>query len=121
MRALLIAATLVWAAAAPAAESFQDRIAVCLACHGETGRSENTDVPSLGAQLPGYVLIQLYLFREKQRQVEPMTEMTKDLTDDDLRTFSDFIAKLPAPTPVEGGTDAARMERGRTVLEKNRC
>ena len=39
-----------------------------------------------------FVLIQLYLFREKQRRVEPMTDAAKDLTDDDLRQFSDFMA-----------------------------
>ncbi len=56
-------------------------------------------MPSLGGQPAPYALIQLYLFREKQRVVEPMNEMTKGFTDDDLRAFSDFIAKLPPPPP----------------------
>src|SRR6266516_2232424 len=93
MRTLLIALTFVHAMAVPClAETFQERIGLCLTCHGENGQSENVEVPSLGAEPAPFVLIQLYLFREKQRRVEPMTDAAKDLTDDDLRQFSDFMA-----------------------------
>ncbi len=37
------------------------------------------------------------MFREKLRVFEPMNEMAKALTDDDLRTFSDYIAKCRSP------------------------
>jgi cytochrome c553 len=113
---LLLAITILPASAASLAERMQP----CLACHGEKGQSENPEVPSLGAQPAGYSLIQLYLFREKQRKVEVMVEYAKDLTDDDLRQFSDAIAKLPAPAPV-GDIDAARMERGYALIEKSHC
>jgi cytochrome c553 len=88
---------------APAAEPFAERVAPCLACHGEKGVSENPEAPSLGGQTAPYLLIQLYLFREKQRVVEIMNDVTKDFTDDDLRTFSDYLAKLPPP-PVRRRT-----------------
>jgi cytochrome c553 len=116
LSALLLASIALPAAAA----TLEERMAPCLACHGETGQSENPEVPSLGAQPAGYDLIQLYLFREKQRKVEVMVEYAKDLTDDDLRQFSDAIAKLPAPKPVDGG-DAARMQRGYALIEQNHC
>ena len=48
--------------------SLEERIAPCLACHGEKGQSANPEVPSLGAQTAPYVLIQLFLFREKLRR-----------------------------------------------------
>src|SRR6266542_5537388 len=113
MRVLLIALALGYATAVScfAAEPFQERLGPCLTCHGETGQSEHVEVPSLGAEPAPFVLIQLYLFREKQRRVEPMTDAAKDLTDDDLRQFSDFIAKLSAPEPPRDSPDAARMER----------
>ena len=41
------------------------------------------------------------MFREKLRVFEPMNEMAKALTDDDLRTFSDFIAH-PAEAEAAG-------------------
>jgi cytochrome c553 len=86
------------------AQSFQDRVAPCLVCHGEKGQSETPEVPSLGAQQAPYTLIQLYLFRERMRTIEIMNEMTKGLSDDDLRKFSDFIATLPKPQPPSDGT-----------------
>jgi hypothetical protein len=54
------------------AETFQERIGLCLTCHGENGQSDNVEVASLGAEPAPFVLI----------------------PDDDLRQFSDFMAKL---------------------------
>ena len=102
------------------AETFEERIAPCLACHGEKGQSITENIPSLGAQQAPYALIQLFMFREKLRVFEPMNDMTKPLTDDDLRTFSDFIAKLPKPVPAEPG-DPARMARALAVAQQHRC
>jgi cytochrome c553 len=103
------------------AETFTERMAPCLACHGETGQSDNADVPSLGGQPASYLLIQLYLFREKQRVVEIMNDMTASFTDDDLRAFSDFVAKLPPPKPQADGTDEARLRNGRALITQHRC
>src|SRR5262245_35736662 len=104
------------------AQSFAERVAPCLACHGEAGQSSLADVPSLGAQPAPYVLIQLYLFRARQRVVEVMNEATKDFSDDDLKTFSDFIAALPAPKPALGeAPDRGRMERGQLLVHQYRC
>src|SRR3954471_4161196 len=106
---------------APAtAETFEDRVAPCLACHGEKGQSATENTPSLGAQQAPYALIQLFMFREKLRVFEPMNEMAKTLSDDDLRTFSDFIAKLPKPVPAEAG-EPARMARAQAVAQQHRC
>jgi cytochrome c553 len=112
------------------AKTFSERVAPCLACHGEKGQSENPLVPSLGGQPAPYLLIQLYLFRENQRastfkkddhMIQIMSEMTKGFTDDDLRAFSDFLAKLPAPPPPADTLDAARMTSGRALITGNRC
>ena len=62
-----------------AAATLEERLAPCLACHGEQGQSGNPEVPSLGAQPAFYVTIQLYMFRERMRVVEPMNETTKGL------------------------------------------
>jgi cytochrome c553 len=109
------------AVAPAAAQTVQTRLPVCLACHGRNGQSENPEVPSLGAQQAFYVTVQLLMFRERMRVVDPMNEMAKGLSDDDLRGFADAIAKLPAPRPVEGPVDAARMERTLALVEQNRC
>jgi cytochrome c553 len=122
IRTLAAALTLACAGASPLwAETLAERAAPCLACHGEKGVSETPEIPSLGGQPAPYLLIQLYLFREKQRAVEIMNEMTKGFTDDDLRNFSDFIAKLPAPPPPADAGDPARMQRASVLITAHRC
>src|SRR5882757_6231044 len=98
------------------AETIQERAAPCLACHGERGTSETENTPSLGGQQAPYALIQLFMFREKLRTFEPMNEMAKSLTDDDLRTFSDFIARIPKPVAPADAGDAARLQRGQALV-----
>ncbi len=120
MRAVLAAAMIV-AAGPAAAQSVQERLPTCLACHGEKGQSANPEVPALGAQQKDYVLVQLYMFREKLRDVGLMNEMAKGLGDDELRTISETIAKLPAPVPPADAGDAARIERAKDLVAKNRC
>jgi cytochrome c553 len=118
---IAVAGTLLCRAAIPAfGEPLQERLAPCLACHGETGRSETPEVPSLGGQPSDFLLIQLYVFRERQRIAEPMNELTKELSDDDLRAFSDELAKLPAPVAT-APADPGRMEKGRALSARHRC
>jgi cytochrome c553 len=103
------------------AVSLDERLAPCLACHGEKGQSEQPEVPSLGAQPMFYVMVQLYMFRERLRTVEVMNAMTQGLTDDDLRSMADIIAKLPPPRPVETPGDPARLDRARALIQQYRC
>ncbi|NOJ49990.1 c-type cytochrome [Bradyrhizobium archetypum] len=108
-------------AASANAQTIEQRIAPCLACHGENGQSQTENTPSLGAQQASYALIQLFMFREKLRVFEPMNEIAKPLTDDDLRQFSDFFAKMPKPAPPAENGDPARMQRGQALVQQHRC
>jgi len=97
------------------AETIEERAVTCFACHGERGQSETENTPSLGAQQAPYALIQLFMYREKLRSFEPMNEIAKSFTDNDLSKFSDLIAKLPKPTPPADAGEAARMQRGQAL------
>ena len=122
MRGLFVALMLVCAPTlSVAAASLEERIAPCLACHGENGQSANPEIPSLGAQMAPYTMIQLFLFREKLRLNDIMNDAVKGFSDDDLRTFSDYLSKLSAPRPAAGPSDPARMERGRALVRRYRC
>ena len=103
------------------AETIEERAAPCFGCHGEHGQSGTETIPSLGGQQAQYALIQLFMFREKLRVFEPMNEMAKPLSDDDLRTFSDFIAKLPKPPPPADVGDPARIQRAQAIVAQNHC
>src|SRR5689334_4755652 len=121
MRTTMTALALALLASSASAQKFEERVAQCLDCHGEKGQSETENTPSLGGQQAPYALIQLYMFREKLRTNEIMNDMAKPLNDDDLRTFSDFIAKLPKPAPPADAGDAARMALGQAAARQHRC
>ena len=112
----------VWAASPQAAraQAFEERLPLCLTCHGEKGQSETPEIPSLGAQPPMYVLIQLYMFRENLRQALPMNDMAAGLSDADLQRFGDTMNKLPAPPPA-GTPDPAQAQQARALIGAHQC
>ncbi len=120
-RGLLIAAALVLLATPGMTQSVAERLAPCLACHGENGTSTMPEVPSLGAQPAYFLLIQLFMFRERLRNVEPMTSMLKGVSDDDLRRMAEAIAKLPAPKADETPLSPDRATRVRELVAQHRC
>jgi cytochrome c553 len=121
MRKITAALAFVLIASSATAATLEERAAPCLACHGEHGQSETENTPSLGAQQAPYALIQLFMFREKLRTFDPMNEMAKSLTDDDLRSFSEFIGKLPKPAPPADAGDPARLQRAQALVQQHRC
>jgi cytochrome c553 len=121
MRKIIAALAFACIATSVRAATIAERAAPCLACHGEKGQSETENTPSLGAQQAPYALIQLFMFREKLRVFEPMNEMAKALSDDDLRTFSDFLATLPKPAPPADAGDPARLQRAQALVQQHRC
>jgi cytochrome c553 len=121
MRKTVAALALALLASSAGAESIQERAATCFACHGEHGQSQTDNTPSLGGQQAPYALIQLFMFREKLRVFEPMNEIAKPLSDDDLRVFSDFIATLPKPPPPTDAGDPARMQRAQAIIAQDHC
>ena len=108
------------AGAAVYAERFRT---VCAACHGADGRSDMAGTPVLAGQHSLYANTQLFLFREGRRKNEAMVALGKQMTDADLRGFSDFIGTLPpvaAPAPATP-PDAARMSKGQALAKEYKC
>jgi cytochrome c553 len=121
MRKMFVFLAFVFAISSLRGETVAERAVTCFACHGEHGRSETENIPSLGGQQAPYALIQLFMFREKLRTYEPMNDIAKSFADDDLRAFSDFIATLPKPAPPTDAGDPARIARAQALVTQNRC
>src|SRR5262249_33146167 len=83
---------------AAAAQSLDERIAQCVACHGADGQSKDPKVPHIGGQPKLFAMYQLFFYREGRRKSEEMNLVAKDLSDRDLEAVSDWVSKLP-PTP----------------------
>jgi cytochrome c553 len=118
----VIVVALILLSALPAnADTIEARLASCLACHGANGQSTIPEVPSLGGQPAFYLTIQLLMFREKLRVVEPMNQVMQGLKDDDLRDMAAYLANLAPPEPPAGPVDPARVEQARALIEQHRC
>jgi cytochrome c553 len=121
MRSIVAAAFVLLSALPAGADTLEARLAPCLACHGLNGQSTMPEVPSLGGQPAYFLTIQLFMFREKLRVVEPMNQMMQGFKDGDLRDMADYLAKLPPPKPAGDAADPARMEPARGLVEQHRC
>jgi cytochrome c553 len=120
LRALALAAALIASLGAAEAASLAERIEACAACHGAGGASTMENIPSLAGQPEFFVMNQLILMREGVRRVEPMTDVVKDLKDEDILALAAHFAKAPparTPEPV----DAARAAAGAPLAETLRC
>lgn len=85
------------------------------------GQSQIPEVPSLGAQPAFFLSVQLLMFRERMRDIEPMTGMMNGWSDDNLRRAAETLAKLPPPNAAIDPPDPARAERARALIEQHRC
>jgi cytochrome c553 len=103
------------------AMTYDEKLATCLACHGEKGISETPEVPSLAGMPADFTLIQLFLFRQGTRKVEIMNDLAKDMSDDDLRKFSEYFSKLPPPKASGEAPNAEVVARAQAVIHKNFC
>ena len=55
------------------------------------------------------------------RKIEIMNDVAKDMTDDDLRKFSEYFAKLPPPKASGDAPDPEIAARAQAVIAKNYC
>jgi cytochrome c553 len=119
-RALGLAAALAFAATGCGAATLQERIALCVGCHGEDGNSKLDKIPSLAGQPAFFVMNSLFLMREGVRKVDAMASFVKDLTDEELDGLSKHYAALPA-RPSGETVDAALAQKGAAVATQRGC
>ena len=117
---VVLAALLVIALKDANAQSLQDKIAQCAACHGEDGQSKDPKIPNIGGQPKLFVMYQLFFYREGRRKSPEMNVIAKELTDAELDAISAYVSKLP-PSPARAAPDEARYERGAKLAQERIC
>jgi cytochrome c553 len=96
-------------------ESGATKAAVCGACHGLNGNSQNPEWPSLAGQSPAYVAEQLHLFKEKVRVNPVMQPIVDPLTTEDINDLSVYYA---AQTPTGLEADPSYWKAGEKLYRK---
>jgi cytochrome c553 len=82
------------------AEAGATKAAICGACHGVGGNSQNPEWPNLAGQSPAYTAEQLHLFKAKVRVNPVMQPIVDPLTDQDVKDLSLYFA-TQAPSGLE--------------------
>ena len=108
-----------WPAATDAAKG-AEMAAGCAACHGENGNSATENIPSLAGHPAPYLVIQLILFREQQRQNEIMTPLAKGLSDEDIENLAAYYA-AQTRVATDPSDDPDLAARGKAVADAQRC
>ncbi len=94
----------------------------CTNCHGADGRSQMVDIPSLAGQQPGYMTVQLILFREGIRDVPAMQAFADGLSDKDIEDLSAYFASLPPGPPDDRRPrDVALFAAGEALAGPHHC
>lgn len=102
----LLAATNDTAPSPRVAEIIQSR---CALCHGAQGESASAIYPRLAAQHPDYLVKQLKDFRDGRRKGDSMTDMAKDLQDDEIVGLAAFFSSRKAGARQPGDSDLAAV------------
>jgi cytochrome c553 len=103
-----------------AADTLEERLQQCAACHGENGNSKMENVPSLAGQPELFLTNQLILMRERVRRSEVMEPFVKGLKDDEIIALAAHFAKLK-PEPSNEPVEQAVVVRGADLARQLRC
>ena len=68
--------------------------ALCMACHGPSGISNNEIWPNLAGQKRQYLINQITAFRDGTRVDPMMAPMVKALSDQDIIDLADYYSEL---------------------------
>ncbi|MDI9331203.1 MAG: c-type cytochrome [Alphaproteobacteria bacterium] len=109
-----------WIAPFSWAQTYEQRLQACSACHGPNGNSQMPDVPSLAAQPRLFIENQLVLIREGVRDIPAMKALLDGVGDDDLAKMArHFSSQSLVPAPR--ARDEALLSRGQQLAEQTRC
>jgi cytochrome c553 len=97
------------------ADAGATKAAVCGACHGMGGNSQNPEWPNLAGQSPAYVAEQLHLFKGDIRLNPVMKPIVAPLTDEDI---SDLAVYYATQTPAGLEADPSYWKSGEKLYRK---
>ena len=83
----------------------------CALCHGAEGESASAVYPRLAAQHPKYLEKQLRDFRDGRRKSDTMSEMAKDLRDEEIAALAAHFSAKKAGARQPGDQDLAAVGR----------
>lgn len=81
----------------------------CILCHGREGESASAVYPRLAAQHPDYLFKQLKDFRDGRRKSDTMSDMVKDIKDDEFAGLAAWFGSRKPAFRQPGDADLAAV------------
>jgi cytochrome c553 len=99
----------------------QEKVPLCVSCHGEGGNSVTAGTPSIAGQPKLFMENQLVLFREGIRKSPVMTPLMSGISDKEITALADHFSKQPVKIVSSGLADSSLIQKGRDLAGKLRC
>jgi len=103
-----------------AAAQTDDKLKVCVSCHGAEGVSQTAGVPSLAGQPKTFLENYLVLTREGIAGTEVMRGLLKGVPDKEISALASHFSKLPF-RKAEEKKDPKLFQQGKALASKHRC
>ncbi len=97
LRLAVLAALLAGATAAWAADTIEEKAALCGACHGLNGVPGDPATPIIWGQNAGYLYLQFRDFQKGARKDDRMTPIAQGLVKEDALALAEYFAAKPWP------------------------
>jgi cytochrome c553 len=86
-----------FAATLARAQGIEEKIQVCSACHGESGKPVDKTIPNIWGQQAGYLYIQLRDFKRGDRKSEIMQPIASGFERNDMLAIAEYFSRKPWP------------------------
>jgi cytochrome c553 len=108
-------------AQAPAVpDAIKDKVAICAACHGATGHSDNPLYPVLAGQTARYIYTELRDFKEGRRHDPNMDAIVQPLSREDMLALGDYFSKQKQASSTFK-VDPAKVALGKKKSDEVLC
>jgi cytochrome c553 len=99
----------------------QEKVQLCVSCHGPGGNSVTPGTPSIAGQPKLFMENQLVLFREGLRKSPVMAPLMAGIPDKEITQLADHFSKQPVKAVSSGPTDPLLAKQGNELAKKLRC
>ena len=106
---------------APIQAQQPQQLALCVACHGPQGNSQNPQIPSLAGQPRIFLENQMVLIREGLRDIPQMKGLLDGVKDTDLVVLASYFSAQTPLRAAAGPVNSETYQRGKDTARKMLC
>ncbi len=120
-RASAASAVLLVGLASGAAETIEEKAAVCSSCHGENGVPIDKSYPNIFGLNEGYIYIELRDMKKGARKNEQMAPFLETMTREDMLALAAYFAAKPWPNLQQPRASAEDAKRFASMANSAQC